>query len=155
MSMLCTLTCISDTRQCYTCCPNWGGLGLWLPRYRTSRSFLPLQRCVKPENCTGTQLQWESPLTLKSIVKYPSPILRAPNAQVGVFGEPLKKLAAEMLDVMYLCGAPSAACACSLTLLSCHGSCTRKSKFASSGTLPRGTASALSGYNKATRSSSR
>jgi hypothetical protein len=51
----------------------------------------------------GRELQWASPLTLDSIVKYPDPKLLAPNAKVGVFGEPLKKLAAEMFDVMYKC----------------------------------------------------
>jgi peptide deformylase len=45
-----------------------------------------------------TTLSWESPLT---ILKYPDPRLRAPNAPVGCFDESLKKLAEEMFEVMY------------------------------------------------------
>lgn len=52
----------------------------------------------------GTELEWPSPLTIKSIVKYPSPVLRAANQRVAVFGEPLQKLADEMFNVMYQCG---------------------------------------------------
>eukprot|EP00951_Prasinocladus_malaysianus_P007248 scaffold52096_cov30-Prasinocladus_malaysianus.AAC.1 len=52
--------------------------------------------------CTGlTKLEWDSPLTLDSIVKYPDPVLRAPNGRVATFDDDLKKLAAEMLEVMY------------------------------------------------------
>eukprot|EP00193_Tetraselmis_chui_P022968 CAMPEP_0177777364 /NCGR_PEP_ID=MMETSP0491_2-20121128/15315_1 /TAXON_ID=63592 /ORGANISM="Tetraselmis chuii, Strain PLY429" /LENGTH=284 /DNA_ID=CAMNT_0019296433 /DNA_START=136 /DNA_END=990 /DNA_ORIENTATION=- len=48
-----------------------------------------------------TKLEWKSPLTLDSIVKYPSPVLRAPNGRVATFGDDLKQLAAEMFEVMY------------------------------------------------------
>ena len=49
-----------------------------------------------------TKLEWDSPLTIKSIVKYPDPRLRAPNGRIATFDDDLKKLAAEMMDVMYL-----------------------------------------------------
>jgi len=41
---------------------------------------------------------WERPLT---ILNYPDPRLRAPNAKIGVFDERLQQLAAEMFDLMY------------------------------------------------------
>ena len=41
---------------------------------------------------------WESPL---SVVKYPDPVLRAPNATIECFDENLAKLAEEMFEVMY------------------------------------------------------
>jgi len=41
---------------------------------------------------------WESPL---SVVKYPDPLLRAPNATIECFDENLAKLAEEMFEVMY------------------------------------------------------
>lgn len=47
------------------------------------------------------ELAWESPLSVKSILKYPHPKLRAPNGRVKDFGEPLQKLANEMFAVMY------------------------------------------------------
>lgn len=59
----------------------------------------------------GTELSWESPLTLDSIVKYPSPILRRQNQRVGTFGPQLQKLADEMFDVMYK-RAPYELCLC-------------------------------------------
>jgi peptide deformylase len=46
----------------------------------------------------ATTLTWESPLT---ILKYPDPRLRAPNAPVGCFDESLRKLSEEMFVVMY------------------------------------------------------
>lgn len=42
-------------------------------------------------------------MTLKDIVKYPDPRLRAPNATIKVFGERLQDLANELFDVMYKC----------------------------------------------------
>jgi len=48
-----------------------------------------------------TKLEWDSPLTLDSIIKYPDPRLRAENARITAFGDDLKKLAAEMFDIMY------------------------------------------------------
>lgn len=45
-----------------------------------------------------TKLEWTSPLT---IVKYPDPRLRAPNAKVGVFDDSLVRLAKEMIEIMY------------------------------------------------------
>ncbi|KAL4517077.1 hypothetical protein Ndes2526B_g00671 [Nannochloris sp. 'desiccata'] len=45
-----------------------------------------------------TTLSWESPLT---ILKYPDPRLRAPNAPVGCFDDSLRQLAEEMFVVMY------------------------------------------------------
>ena len=60
-----------------------------------------LSHCVGRR--AGSKLEWKSPLTVDDIRKYPDPVLRAPNAKVGVFGEPLKALAAEMFDVMYKC----------------------------------------------------
>eukprot|EP00890_Picochlorum_soloecismus_P000508 jgi/Picsp_1/1458/NSC_04937-R1_peptide deformylase len=41
---------------------------------------------------------WESPL---SVVKYPDPVLRAPNATIECFDDNLAKLAEEMFEVMY------------------------------------------------------
>ena len=40
-------------------------------------------------------------MSLKSIIKYPHPKLRAPNGRVKDFGEPLQKLTDEMFEVMY------------------------------------------------------
>ena len=50
--------------------------------------------------CPGavTELVWQRPLT---ILNYPDPRLRAPNARIGVFDDRLRELAAEMFDVMY------------------------------------------------------
>ena len=45
-----------------------------------------------------TELAWERPLT---VLNYPDPRLRAPNARIGVFDDRLRQLAAEMFDVMY------------------------------------------------------
>jgi len=45
-----------------------------------------------------TELVWDRPLT---ILNYPDPRLRAPNAKIGVFDERLRQLAAEMFDLMY------------------------------------------------------
>ena len=45
-----------------------------------------------------TDLVWDRPLT---ILNYPDPRLRAPNAKIGVFDERLQQLAAEMFDLMY------------------------------------------------------
>lgn len=47
---------------------------------------------------TVTELSFDTPL---NIVLYPDPRLRAVNAKIGVFGEPVKRLAAEMFRVMY------------------------------------------------------
>lgn len=44
------------------------------------------------------QLEWSAPLT---VLQYPHPKLRAPNAPVGVFGPELQRLADAMFDVMY------------------------------------------------------
>lgn len=49
----------------------------------------------------ASELVWESPLSLKSILQYPHPKLRAKNGSVKDFGAPLQKLADEMFDVMY------------------------------------------------------
>lgn len=43
-------------------------------------------------------LTWERPL---EIIKYPDPRLRAVNAKIGVFGDNVKQLGMEMLEVMY------------------------------------------------------
>lgn len=60
---------------------------------------------------TVTELAFDAPL---SIVLYPDPRLRAVNAKIGVFGEPVKRLAEEMFRVMYeyVCGhvTPRAPC---------------------------------------------
>jgi peptide deformylase len=45
-----------------------------------------------------TQLSWSSPLT---VLQYPHPKLRAPNAPVGVFGAELRQLTDAMFDLMY------------------------------------------------------
>eukprot|EP00887_Chlorella_sp_A99_P004052 scaffold11.g4052.t1 len=45
-----------------------------------------------------TELKWETPL---KVLQYPDPRLRAQNARVGVFDESLRRLAAEMFEVMY------------------------------------------------------
>lgn len=45
-----------------------------------------------------SKLEWDSPL---DIVRYPDPRLRAKNAKIAVFDESLKRLAAEMFDIMY------------------------------------------------------
>ncbi|KAJ4834180.1 Peptide deformylase 1B, chloroplastic [Turnera subulata] len=50
------------------------------------------------EVASPSDLQFESPL---EIVKYPDPILRAKNKRIETFDENLKKLVAEMFDVMY------------------------------------------------------
>lgn len=54
------------------------------------------------EQLTGPVLkdsvQWTSPL---SIVKYPDPVLRAPNAIIDCFDDSLRRLAEEMFEVMY------------------------------------------------------
>jgi hypothetical protein len=55
-------------------------------------------------------LEWDNPLTLNSILKYPHPKLRAKNASVSVFGEPLQKLADEMFEVMYQCAHHFSSC---------------------------------------------
>lgn len=62
----------------------------------------------------ANSLEWESPLTLKDIVKYPDPRLRAKNATIKVFGDRLQQLADELFDVMYKygpCIPPQAVCA--------------------------------------------
>lgn len=51
-----------------------------------------------PHIITVTSLDFEAPL---DIVMYPDPRLRAVNAKIGVFGEPVKRLAKEMFRVMY------------------------------------------------------
>lgn len=48
-----------------------------------------------------TSVEWDSPLSINSILKYPHPKLRAQNASISVFGEELQKLANEMFEVMY------------------------------------------------------
>ena len=48
--------------------------------------------------CAVTELVWDRPLT---ILNYPDPRLRAPNAKISVFDERLQQLAAEMFDLMY------------------------------------------------------
>lgn len=54
------------------------------------------------EQLTGPVLkdsvQWTSPL---SIVKYPDPVLRAPNAIIDCFDDNLRRLAEEMFEIMY------------------------------------------------------
>lgn len=55
----------------------------------------PAKHAVRP---TVKDIVFEAPLR---IVLYPDPRLRAVNAKVGVFGEPVKRLAAEMFRVMY------------------------------------------------------
>ena len=45
-----------------------------------------------------TKLEWPSPLR---VLPYPDPRLRTPNAKVGVFDDSLRRLAAEMFEVMY------------------------------------------------------
>lgn len=45
-----------------------------------------------------SKLEWDSPL---DIVRYPDPRLRAKNARIAVFDESLKRLAAEMFEIMY------------------------------------------------------
>lgn len=66
------------------------------------RELAEVSREAKIESLpVATELEWDSPLTLESILKYPHPKLRAPNARIGVFGEPLQRLANEMFDVMY------------------------------------------------------
>lgn len=45
-----------------------------------------------------TKLEWPKPLT---ILKYPDPRLRAPNAKVEVFDDSLMQLVKEMIPVMY------------------------------------------------------
>ncbi len=47
---------------------------------------------------TVKDLTWERPL---GIIKYPDPRLRAVNAKIGVFGDKVKQLGMEMLEVMY------------------------------------------------------
>jgi hypothetical protein len=56
---------------------------------------------LETRSAAEAELTWESPLSLKSIIKYPHPKLRAPNGRVKDFGEPLQKLANEMFEVMY------------------------------------------------------
>jgi hypothetical protein len=56
------------------------------------------QPITLPCRCAVTELVWEKPLT---ILNYPDPRLRAPNARIGVFDDRLRQLAAEMFDVMY------------------------------------------------------
>lgn len=52
----------------------------------------------RPVSHAVRQLEWNTPLT---VLQYPHPKLRAPNAPVGVFGPELQRLADAMFDVMY------------------------------------------------------
>lgn len=54
--------------------------------------------CTHTKYPLVTSLEFDAPL---SIVMYPDPRLRAVNAKIGVFGEPVKRLAKEMFRVMY------------------------------------------------------
>ena len=56
------------------------------------------QRLIRHVHCAVSNLEWDSPL---DIVRYPDPRLRAQNAKITVFDENLKRLAAEMFDIMY------------------------------------------------------
>ena len=77
-----------------------------LPRNIASRktiasrniTLLMLQHSRSHDLCAVTELVWERPLT---VLNYPDPRLRAPNARIGVFDDRLRQLAAEMFDVMY------------------------------------------------------
>jgi hypothetical protein len=53
--------------------------------------------------CAVTELKWDGPLSLKSVLRYPDPRLRAPNARIACFGDQLQKLADEMFNIMYKC----------------------------------------------------
>ena len=57
---------------------------------------IPWQQCV--HLIAETHLEWTSPLT---VLQYPHPKLRQPNAPVGVFGPELQRLADAMFEVMY------------------------------------------------------
>mmetsp|Transcript_34717 Transcript_34717/g.86891 ORF Transcript_34717/g.86891 Transcript_34717/m.86891 type:complete len:278 (-) Transcript_34717:110-943(-) len=113
------LRCCVPLRTCYRpAAPTWPGArrrasvapqahrgALQVARgRRSSRLSSELEEMdaeVKQFAPDVTKLEWKSPLTLDSIEKYPSPVLRAPNGRIATFGEDLKKLAAEMLEVMY------------------------------------------------------
>jgi hypothetical protein len=46
----------------------------------------------------SSPLEWASPL---SVLRYPDPRLRAPNANLAIFDDSVKALAAEMFKLMY------------------------------------------------------